>query len=95
LQKLPVTNRSDKNAAMRTIKLDQLNGTLSIDNWVTEELMKLAPHKSVFNLDTPRVVSSNLSMPKPVIATIGYFIHSKQETDPLKLAKMEALFGSK
>lgn len=72
---------------------DQLNGTLSLDNYVSEELEKLAPHMSVFDLNAPRSVSKNLSMPKPVVATIANWMHSMHDRplDQEKLAKMAML----
>ncbi len=74
---------------------DQLNGTLSLDNWTAEELRHLAPHKSAFDLNAPRMVSRNLSMPKPVVATIACGIHHKDGdiADPVKLQRMEELLG--
>jgi hypothetical protein len=72
---------------------DQLNGTLSIDIMTTEELKNLAPHKSVFDLNAPRMVSRNLSMPKPVVATISSWIgtHHAEDRDPAKEARMAKL----
>lgn len=72
---------------------DQLNGTLSLDMHTAEELMALAPHKSVFGLDAPRQVTRNLSIPKPVNSTIANFIHSHhgEVPDPEKEAKMAQL----
>lgn len=69
-----------------------MNFTLSLDNDVSEKLKSLAPHKGVFDLDGVREVSRNLSMPKPVIATIAGFMDYVEPPDPIKLAKMEALF---
>jgi hypothetical protein len=79
---------------------DQLNGTLSIDLMTAEQLRKLAPHMSVFGLDAPRAVSRNLSIPKPVVATMANWVHSPNEVpDPEKLRRMETIpeaapFGS-
>jgi hypothetical protein len=72
---------------------DQLNGTLSLDIATTEALRKLAPHMSTYDLNEPRKVSKNLSMPKPVVATISSWVHSHHEerVDPEKLARMAAL----
>lgn len=71
--------------------MDQLNLTLSLDAWTTDRLKALAPHKSVFGLNAPREVSGNLSMPKPVIASIANFMSSEIDVDPVKLQRMEAL----
>ncbi|WP_144106655.1 hypothetical protein [Paraburkholderia sp. BCC1886] len=54
---------------------DQLNATLSLDFVTATELEKLAPHQSVFDMNAPRTVSRNLSMPKTVIATISNWMH--------------------
>lgn len=72
---------------------DQLNGTLSLDNHTAEELRKLAPHMSTFDLNDPRAVSKNLAMPKPVVATIANWVHFPHEdaADPEKLARMGAI----
>jgi hypothetical protein len=69
--------------------MDQLNATLCIDNFMTEELKHLAPYKSTFDLESPYHVSPNLSMPKPVVASISNMVHnpkSMQNLDPAKLA---------
>jgi hypothetical protein len=72
---------------------DQLNGTLSIDNYTADELESLAPHKSVFDLNSPRSVSKNLSIPKPVVSTIANWMHSWRDEapNPEKLRRMELL----
>lgn len=70
----------------------QLNGTLSLDNYVASELEALAPHKSVFNLDEPRKVSVNLSIPKPVISTIASWLHHNVDYDQSKETLMQQLY---
>ena len=73
--------------------MDAINFSLAIDNFVAGEYRHLEPHKSVFDLDKPFAVSANLSMPKPVIATVSNFMHDTNDmVDPVKLAKMEHLF---
>lgn len=73
-------------------RLDQLNVTLSLDGWTAEHLESLAPHKSVFNLDKPRQVSRNLSIPKTVVSTIAAFIHDPYiECDLDKQKQMKML----
>lgn len=73
---------------------DQLNCTHAIDNWTAENLQKLAPHMSVFGLDQPFAVTRNLSMPKPVVATISTWMHDPLEApDPVKQARMRELLG--
>jgi len=63
-----------------------------LDHWTAEELQRLAPHMSVFDLNAPRQVSKNLSMPKPVVATISNWVHRVIPADPMKLARMDELF---
>ncbi|MNU19667.1 bifunctional DNA-directed RNA polymerase subunit beta/beta' [compost metagenome] len=72
---------------------DQLNGTLTLDLLTTEALQRLAPHMSTFDLNEPRRVSKNLSMPKPVVASISSWVHSPaaESVDPEKLARMMGL----
>lgn len=72
---------------------DQLNGTLCLDLMTAEELRKLAPHMSAMDMNAPRTVAVNLSMPKPVIATISNWMHypEEDEPDPVKDARMAAL----
>lgn len=72
---------------------DQLNGTLSIDIATTEQLKALAPHKSVFDLNAPKMVSKNLSIPDTVVSTISSFIHHPDiSVDQNKLNLMAPLF---
>ncbi len=72
---------------------DQLNGTLSLDLMTAEALQRLAPHMSTFDLNEPRRVSKNLSMPKPVVSSISSWVHDPngEVIDPEKLARMMAL----
>lgn len=72
---------------------DQLNGTLSLDLMTSEELQKLAPHMSTFDLNEPRKVSKNLSMPKPVVSTIAAWMHAKfnEGIDPQKQLLMDQI----
>lgn len=71
---------------------DQLNATLSLDIATTEQLRALAPHKSVFDLNAPRVVSKNLSIPDTVNATIANWLGSPIDyIDPDKLILMDKL----
>lgn len=55
---------------------DAINFMLHLDNEMAEALYPLSPHMSVFDLREPRKVSSNLSMPKPVVSTIANWMHS-------------------
>lgn len=72
---------------------DQINFTLSLDYKTEKALEPLAPHKSTFDLNSPRKVSSNLSMPKPAIATQANWLEAGEDDDRMaeKLARFEAL----
>lgn len=70
----------------------ECNFCLMLDKDLTLEFESLKPHKSVFSLNSPRQVSSNLSMSKPVVSSISDFIESSETPDPAKLALMEELF---
>jgi hypothetical protein len=76
---------------------DQLNCTLSLDNNITELLRKLAPHMSAYDLNEPRKVSKNLSMPKPVVATISNWYGSDkgEAPDPIKLSRMHDMIAGR
>lgn len=68
--------------------LDQVSCMLPLDNMLTDEMEGLLPHKSMFSLARPYEVSSNASMPKPVVSTISSWLHSpiiESEMDPHKL----------
>ena len=60
------------------MQLDALNFTLLLDNDLAEEFKHLDPHKSAFELDTPRTISGNLSIPKTVIGTINNWLHYEE-----------------
>lgn len=72
---------------------DQLNATLSIDVVTEKELRRMAPHMSTFDLNAPRKVSKNLSIPKPVVGTIGAWFHHEDRhiVDPVILDRMQQL----
>lgn len=69
---------------------DQLNGTLCIDHMTTEELAALAPHKSTLDLNSPRNVATNLSMPKPVISTTANWLHDDKNQQQLPDGELAA-----
>lgn len=75
------------------MKLDALNLSIAIDNKMAEHWYTLSPHKNVFVLNKPREVSGNISIPKPVVATMSNWMHSaaKEFVDPQKLQQMVLL----
>lgn len=60
----------------KNVRVDQLNGTLSLDHMTAEELKALAPHESTLDLKQPRNVAKNLSIPKTVVATMAAWVSS-------------------
>lgn len=71
---------------------DECNFCLFLDEDLAKEFESLKPHKSVFSLNSPRQVSGNLSMPKPVVSSIAELMSSKEIPDPAKLEKMKSLY---
>lgn len=69
---------------------DQLNCTLALDMTIEEDLYRLAPHQSVFDMNAPRTVSKNLSMPNTAISTISNWMgwDQPEEADPDVLRRM-------
>lgn len=61
--------------------MDQLNFTLSLSNDLSEQFRHLDPHKSAFDIDKPKTLSSNLAIPKSVIATISNWLHDEDSND--------------
>lgn len=70
--------------------MDQLNCTLALDMTIEEDLARLAPHQSVFDMNAPRTVSKNLSKPNTAISTISNWMSWDQpeEADPDVLRRM-------
>lgn len=44
---------------------------LALDETMAKLLLPLQPHKSAFDISRYRSISSNISIPKPVVATIS------------------------
>ena len=53
---------------------DAMGGQLALDLMMSAEFDSLKPDKSVFDVNRVRTVSSNPSIPKPVIATLGDYV---------------------
>lgn len=62
--------------------MDALNYMLILDNELSSDLSNLDPHKSAFELDTPRTISGNMSMPKTAVATMSNWIHREDNDQP-------------
>ena len=51
--------------------MDALNVMLAIDEKLGDLWEPLDPHYNVFEANTPRAISSNVALPKPVVSTIA------------------------
>jgi hypothetical protein len=68
-------NIGDKIGSGRTILTDQLNLTLITDDVMAAQFQELAPHKNVFDLNTPLKVSGNVEIPAPTLSTVVNWMH--------------------
>lgn len=48
---------------------------LAVDNLLGEKFRHLDAHKDLLDLSKPRSTSRNISMPKPVVASISNWLH--------------------
>lgn len=72
--------------------MDALNFTLTLSNDLSHELRHLDPHKSAFELDNPRTISGNLSIPKTVVGTISNWLHfDEPNSNPTDFMKSIAI----
>lgn len=53
---------------------DELNLCLLLDQVKHDAFGRLAPHLSVLDTDKPRSVSRNITMPPPVLVTMGNWL---------------------
>lgn len=70
---------------------DALNYSISLDNTMAQMWLNLEPHNNVFVAQEPRKISGNISMPKPVIASISNWLSVVEPVDPDKLRMMELI----
>lgn len=70
---------------------------LTLDNWTTDELAHLAPHKGAWSLDAPRKIAGNLAIPKPLMASTLNVLYNRttqdDRADPGKLRHMKQMFN--
>lgn len=80
------TNVNDKTVSMSILIVrapnadfdgDAINFSIAIDNEMARHWESLAPHKNIFVLNSPREMSGNHSLPKPVVSTISKFLLGK------------------
>lgn len=72
---------------------DQMNMTLLMDEVSSAQAENLAPHKNMFELNSPRTLSKAASLPKPVVSTISNYLSYKEikPIDPIKQRFLESL----
>ncbi len=68
---------------------DEVNYSIALDDFLASRWKALAPHNNVFLATTPREVSGNISIPKPVISTISNWMSTPEQTDPQKYEEMK------
>lgn len=56
--------------------MDAMGLSLAMDETMAKMIEPLAPHKSAFDISRYRSLSTNNSLPKPVIATISSYLSS-------------------
>lgn len=78
------------------MQLDQMFGSLTLDQWTAEELRFLAPHYGAWKLEAPRAIGDNMPLPKPVVTSLVNYIYDYDEVerlpDPRKLDRMKEMF---
>lgn len=67
---------------------DAMTFNLLLDRYMTEGMRTLEPHFSAFNLAAPRTISSDVMIPKPLMATMGNWIYHDKPVDPAKRDRM-------
>jgi hypothetical protein len=53
---------------------DALNVSIGTDNLMADRWLPLAPEYNIFALDVPGKISRNITIPKPIIATISEYL---------------------
>lgn len=66
---------------------------LMVDNYMSDQISALAPHKNMLDPNNPRALTDVASIPKPVASTISNFLATPRviSSDPAKRAFLEAL----
>lgn len=70
-----------------------MNVSIATDNEMAKHWMALAPHNNVFVMNSPRAISNNIEIPKPVISTFSNWLERgfTEVINPEKLARMNML----
>jgi DNA-directed RNA polymerase beta' subunit len=73
---------------------DQMTVQLALDTMMQRLMIGFAPHRTIYELSTPRTPSGTIAQPKPLVATTGNWLkhmRAPRAIDPIKAAKMAAL----
>lgn len=62
---------------------DALAVTIALDNKIADSWYPLSPHFNIFQLSRPHVVSGNVAIPKPNIATMARWIKARKNGNKL------------
>lgn len=60
---------------------DQMSIYLSLDEAMADMWYALSPKFNIFGMDEPLKITSNVSLPKPVVATLGMWLEDEEEED--------------
>jgi hypothetical protein len=73
--------------------MDEMNGTLLVDDYMAERFEAMAPYKSTMSTSTPRTISGNLSKTKPWISTVANFLEAAPTLpiNPIVKARMDLI----
>lgn len=58
------------------MSVDALNFSIAIDNYLARMWYALAPHKNLFELNSPREIAGNIAIPKNVVGTFSNWLAS-------------------
>lgn len=70
---------------------DTVSCSLTIDNHIERLMKPLESHNNVFVLNKPWEVSNNISIPKPVVATISNWIQTEEVVTQDMVSRFNAL----
>lgn len=66
---------------------------LMLDNYMSDQIEALAPHKNMLDPNKPRTLTSVASMPKPVASTISNWMTGFDRTPDQVLPHQEAFMN--
>ena len=70
-----------------------MNGTLLIDDYMSDRFEAMAPYRSTMSTSLPRTLSGNLAKTKPWISTVANLLEAAPHLppDPEKLKRMDLI----